>query len=102
MSSENNSRLSRARILDALRKELMGPSAPDEVIREYPTNRYIVGRLAPARSGENDSDAAIPPSENDTLGVGSGNSEDGDEDTAPPLIIGFNPSSFGRRWPKAG
>ena len=95
MSSENNSRLSRARILDALRKELMGPSAPDEVIHEYPTNRYIVGRLAPARSGEDDADAAIPSSENDTLGVGSGNSEDGDDDAPPPLIIGFSPSSFG-------
>jgi hypothetical protein len=73
----------------------MGPSAPDEVIHEFPTNRYIVGRLAPARSSEYDSDAAIPSSENDALGVGSGNSEEGDDDTTPPLIIGFNPSSFG-------
>src|SRR5713101_303019 len=95
MSSANKSREVRDRLVEALRRELMGPSAPDEVIREYPTSRYLVGRLAPARAAEDDSDAEIDPAENDTLAIGGGDDEDGDEDTSPPLIIGFNPSSFG-------
>jgi hypothetical protein len=89
------SRQVRDRLLAALRSELLGPSEPDETIVEYPTTRYIVGRLAPARSAEDDTDAAIDSTENDSLGVGTGGDEDGDEGTAPPLIIGFNPSSMG-------
>jgi len=73
----------------------MGPSAPDETIQEYPTSRYLVGRLAPARAAEDDTDAVVDPAENDTLAVGGGDDEDGAEETTTPLIIGFNPSSFG-------
>ncbi|MGH7268854.1 MAG: hypothetical protein ACREJ3_00350, partial [Polyangiaceae bacterium] len=95
MSSSNKSRETRGRLVEALRRELMGPGTPDEVINEYPTSRYLVGRLAPARAAEDDTDAAIDPAENDTLAVGGGDDEDGEEETSPPLIIGFNPSSFG-------
>src|SRR5262245_64581619 len=95
MSSSNKSRETRARLVEALRRELMGPSTVDEVINEYPTSRYLVGRLAPARTAEDDTDAAIDPAENDTLTVGGGDDEDGEEEPSPPLIIGFNPSSFG-------
>ncbi len=91
----NKSRATRDRLVEALRRELIGPSTPDEVINEYPTSRYLVGRLAPARAAEDDTDAAIDPAENDTLAVGGGDDEDGEEETSPPLIIGFNPSSFG-------
>jgi len=94
----NKSRLTRDRLIEALRKELMGPSTPDEVISgEFPTSRYIVGRLAPARGPDDDTDtdAAIDQSENDTLEVGVGDDETGDSDPAPPLIIGFSPSSCG-------
>jgi hypothetical protein len=73
----------------------MGPTTADEVISEYPTSRYVVGRLAPAKSADDDTDAVIDQSENDTLAVGGGDDEDGDEENSPPLIIGFNPSSFG-------
>lgn len=85
----------RDRLVESLRRELMGPRALDEVINEYPTSRYIVGRLAPARSAEGDTDAAIDPAENDTLPVGASDDEDGDDEAAAPLIIAFNPSSFG-------
>jgi hypothetical protein len=95
MSSNNKSRETRDHLFEALRRELMGPTTPDEVIREYPTSRYLVGRLAPARAAEDDTDAAIDPAENDSLAVGGGDDEDGEEDASPPLIIGFNPSSFG-------
>lgn len=89
------SRKVRDRLLAALRSELLGPSEPDEEITEYPTTRYIVGRLAPARCAENDTDAATDPTENDSFGVGTGGDEDGNEGTTPPLIIGFHPSSMG-------
>lgn len=95
MSSTNKSREVRDRLTEALRRELMGPSAPDEVIREYPTSRYIAGRLAPARASDDDTDAAIDAAENDTLATGGTDDEDGVEEAGPPLIIGFNPSSFG-------
>jgi hypothetical protein len=95
MSANNKARLVRERLIHALRRELMGPSEPQEAIPEYPTSRYLVGRLAPARAGEDDNDAEIPATENDSIGVGTAEGEDGNEDTSPPLIIGFNPSSMG-------
>jgi hypothetical protein len=95
MNSDNRARKTRDRLVEALCRELMGPSKPDETIKEYPTSRYIVGRLAPARSAEDDDDAIIDPAENDTLALGGGDEEDGEEETLAPLIIGFNPSSFG-------
>jgi len=95
MSSSDNSRTARDRLVEALRCELMGPSTPDEIIQEYPTSRYLVGRLAPARVAEDDTDAVSDTAENDTLALGGRDDEDGDEETSPPLIIGFNPSSIG-------
>lgn len=91
----NRSREIRKRLVKSLRRELMGYSEPDEAIAEYPTNRYIVGRLAPLRSAEDDTDAEIDPTENDTLAVGVDADEESDDNSSPPLIIGFNPSSFG-------
>lgn len=95
MTTSNRSREVRGRIVEALRAELMGPTAPTEAFREFPTSRYVVGRLAPARSGADDLDASVDPAENDTLGAGRASEEDGADDVSPPLIIGFNPSSFG-------
>jgi len=89
-------RRARDTLIQELRRELMGPSAPDEVLSgEYPSSRYIVGRLAPSRSAEGDSDAEIEPSENDTLAAGDDDSESGSEEQSLPLIVGFNPSSIG-------
>src|SRR5690606_13392530 len=93
--TSSNSRMTRDRLVEALRRELMGPSAPDEIINEYPTSRYLVGRLAPARSTEDDHDGEIDPSENDNLALGGSDGEDGEEETSPPLVVAFNPSSFG-------
>ena len=45
----DRSRQARDRILGELRRELMGPSESDEVIKEFPSARYIVVRL---RAGE--------------------------------------------------
>lgn len=95
MSATNASRTSRAKILAELVRELMGPSDPAEALSEYPTGRYVVGRLAPARSAHDDVDARIDELENDTLGAGSDDSETGTEDSSPPLVVGFSPSSMG-------
>jgi helicase-like protein len=95
MAPSNKSRLARDRLLDALRRELLGPGEATEVIQEYPTTRYVVGRLAPARASDDDTDAEIDDTENDSLGAGGDDEEGGDEEQQPPLIIGFNPSSFG-------
>ena len=51
---DSSKRDARGRILDALRRELLGPSDPNEAIQEFPTSRYIVGRLAPATDAEAD------------------------------------------------
>src|SRR5262245_22112700 len=47
--AEAPQRAARRRILDSLRRELMGPyGGPHERFSgEYPTSRYIVGRMAP-------------------------------------------------------
>lgn len=89
------SRQARAQVLAELRRELMGPSEPEETIREFPSTRYAVGRLAPARSGDDDVDAVIDAAENDTLGAGADDEEAGADEQSPPLVVGFNPSSMG-------
>lgn len=99
--SDSSKRDARSRIMEALRCDLLGPSDPDEVIQEYPTTRYIVGRLAPAtdEAGENvtfeEVDGQVDSLENDTLGAGADDEEDSAGDFQPPLIVGFHPSSFG-------
>ncbi len=37
----------RTRLLDALEIDLLGPEAPDEVLSQSPSSRYLVGMLAP-------------------------------------------------------
>ena len=92
----SKSRDARDQILSELRRELMGPSEPEElIVGEFPTTRYIAGRLAPAKSGEDDLDAVVDPAENDSMGAGSDDQEAGADEHSPPLVIGFNPSSMG-------
>lgn len=91
----NKSREARDHILAELRRELMGPSEPEEVIEEFPSTRYIAGRLAPARSGDDDIDAIVDTAENDTIGAGADDEEAGADEQSPPLVVGFNPSSMG-------
>ena len=95
MSNATTPRIARDRLVECLRRELMGPSDPREVISEYPTSRYTTGRLAPARESDEDMEPAISETENDSLGAGTDDDDGGTEDTSPPLTIGFNPSSFG-------
>ena len=94
--STSRSRQARGRVLAELRRELMGPSEPVEIISEFPTARYVVGRLAPAKSDDDDADAVVDAAENDTLGAGADeDEEEGADEQSPPLVVGFNPSSMG-------
>ena len=95
MPTDSRKRDARHRITEALRRELMGPSEPEETLAEFPTTRYVAARLAPARDGDDDDGAAIDPLENDSLGAGTDDDEGGSSESQPPLIIGFHPSSFG-------
>ncbi|ENM3753952.1 DISARM system helicase DrmA [Vibrio cholerae] len=85
---DSSKRESRSRILEALERELMGPTTADESINEFPTTRYIVGRLAPLKS-------EIPDYEKDELAAGNDDDEGGEYEPQPPLIVGFSPSSMG-------
>lgn len=85
---DSSKRESRSRILEALERELMGPSSVDESITEFPTTRYIIGRLAPLKS-------EIPDYEKDELAAGNDDDEGGEYAPQPPLIVGFSPSSMG-------
>ena len=44
----------RKKILDAVRMDLIGPTAAEEALTELPTNSYITGMLYPADSDKED------------------------------------------------
>ncbi|MDF1788865.1 MAG: DISARM system helicase DrmA [Verrucomicrobiales bacterium] len=79
-------------MVDALRRELMGPWHPKDETdpsEEFPTARYIVGRLAPQ-------DSEIDDVENDALPTGDDDDgETGEASFEPPQVLGFMPSSMG-------
>ena len=85
-------RVVRDQMVDALRRELMGPWHPEDETdpsEEFPTARYIVGRLAPQ-------DSEIDVLENDALPSGDGDDgETGEASFEPPQVLGFMPSSMG-------
>lgn len=85
---DSSKRESRSRILEALERELMGPTSADEAITEFPTTRYIAGRLAPLES-------EISELENEEIAAGNDDDEGGEYEAQPPLIVGFSPSSMG-------
>lgn len=82
----------RDQLVGALRRELMGPWHPEDEAdpsEEFPTARYIVGRLAPQ-------DLKIDPVENDALPTGDADDgETGEASFEAPQVLGFMPSSMG-------
>ena len=82
----------RVQMVDALRRELMGPWHPEDETdpsEAFPTARYIVGRLAPQ-------DLKIDDVENDALPTGDDDDgETGEASFEPPQVLGFMPSSMG-------
>ena len=79
-------------MVNALRRELMSPWHPEDETdpsEEFPTARYIVGRLAPQ-------DLKIDDVENDALPTGDDDDgETGEASFEPPHVLGFMPSSMG-------
>jgi hypothetical protein len=76
-------------LVDSLRDELLGPAGgDDESLRERPTLRYLVGRLAPH-------DTAVHPEEDDDAGDVGADDDDADVGYASPISMTMNPSSIG-------
>jgi hypothetical protein len=63
---------SREFIIQAVERELVGPSALDEIIDESPQQRYVAGQLAPVseRGAEETLDDELSLEERDTVGSG--------------------------------
>ena len=76
-------------LVGILDRELLGPfDGPEETLRQRPTVRYLVGRLAPAGT-------EVGPEEDEggaEGGTGAGDSETG---FASPISMAMNPSSIG-------
>jgi hypothetical protein len=68
----------------------MGPydSPCEQFSGEYPTSRYVVGRLAPI-------DQRISDEEDDNLLAGEEEDETSETDDPLPLVLGFHPASIG-------
>src|SRR5437667_98272 len=81
-----NARTVRGRLVEALRYDLLGPEHPDEILRQSPATRYLVGMLAP-QGTEPD------PVEDEEVAALT----DGAEDPEPPApaALALTPSSIG-------
>jgi hypothetical protein len=77
----------RKELVDRLRLDLMGPTAPDELIQDRPTDRYMTGILYPQES-------AISVEEDEGLGI-AGSDDEAAVEEAVPLISTMKPSSVG-------
>jgi hypothetical protein len=76
----------RERLLDALRMELRGPEEEEEVLRQQPGTRYLVGMLAPQGT-------APDPAQDEILEGSEGDEEDSDEGAR--MSASLDPSSIG-------
>ena len=76
----------RDRLVAALRDDLLGPHAPEEVLAQSPGTRYLVGMLAPQGT-------AVDPSEDESLDA-EADGDDGEAD-AVRLSASLDPSSIG-------
>ncbi|HUY48532.1 MAG TPA: DISARM system helicase DrmA [Streptosporangiaceae bacterium] len=84
-------RQARTDLAGALRGELLGPAGgEDEELpsRERPTLRYLIGRLAPART-------AVSAEEDEGAGEAATDDDDTDSGYASPITMAMNPSSIG-------
>ena len=82
-------REARARLLEALRLELLGPESAEEELRESPMTRYAAGMLAPFGTG-------VPDEERDQELTGGGDDEEaGAVELGPPMSQAITPSSIG-------
>ena len=83
----------RRTLVDALERDLMGPSTPDEVIGDPPITRYIAGVLFPQDSGVIDGSQDV--GEEDDVDSKSNDVEGGDWDPSVSMSHVRYPSSLG-------
>ena len=76
----------RDRLLNALKIDLIGPEAPEEVLAQSPSTRYLIGMLAPRGTG-------LSPSEDE--GTASTVEEDDAQESGPRVSQQLAPSSVG-------
>jgi hypothetical protein len=83
----------RNELQELVREELLGPAGgPEEIIREVPTSRYLLGLLAP----RNQSRLETLEEEEEELAIDSGEtSEEGTPDAPIPIGTSLLPSSLG-------
>ncbi|MGH2396837.1 MAG: hypothetical protein ACRDFW_07595, partial [bacterium] len=81
-----DARTVRDRLVEAFRFELLGPERPDEVLRQSPATRYLVGMLAP-QGTESD------PVEDEEVAALTDGAED--PEPPPPATLALTPSSIG-------
>lgn len=79
----------RARLVEALNYELLGPSAPEEELYESPVTRYVTGQLAPYGTG------VLPSERDDSMAPDGGDEDRGAPDGAAPMSQAITPSSIG-------
>ena len=76
-------------LVDTLSRELLGPSdGKNEFLRQRPTGRYLVGRLAPAGT-------KVSPEEDEGASDAGTGADDSETGYASPISMAMNPSSIG-------
>ena len=76
-------------LVEMLRRELLGPfDGPDEILRQRPTGRYLVGRLAPLGT------MVSPEEDEGAFDTGTGK-DDSSTAYVSPISMAMNPSSIG-------
>lgn len=79
----------RGSIVETLSRELLGPfDGPNEMLRQRPTSRYLLGRLAPAGT-------QVSPEEDEGAADAATAEDSPDTGYATPISMAMNPSSIG-------
>ena len=78
----------RTRLLDELRRDLIGPHAPDELLNDRPTVQYLTGILYP-------SGVEIDATEDESLGTGGTEEDDESNTDVVAFSQSMNPASLG-------
>ena len=84
----------RARLIDALRIDLVGPALPDELLDEMPTRFYLTGLLAPLNASHDQRSDPEANDEPDLLGPGASAEDNGNPDRTAARSSPF-PASLG-------
>lgn len=79
----------RTGLVETLSRELLGPfGGPDEILRQRPTSRYLLGRLSPAGT-------QVSPEEDEGAADAATADDSPDTGYATPISMAMNPSSIG-------